>query len=192
MAPRLPTDTRTALMDSARELIQRVGVNAMSYSDLSTAVGIRKASIHHHFPRKEDLILALIQDSRCTYGLRFGELAEGARSAPDKLRDIAAVYETGVRNHKMCLIGMLSTEHASLGDEVRQALRETSANTLAIFERVFLQGLREQSLAAHGGSADMARAFLGFLLGAQILARCSGDPELFARAAEAHIESLRA
>ncbi|WP_257998927.1 TetR/AcrR family transcriptional regulator [Fischerella thermalis] len=46
------TDTRTQILDTAQDLIQRVGVNAMSYQDISEAVGIRKASIHYHFPSK--------------------------------------------------------------------------------------------------------------------------------------------
>ena len=45
-------DTKETLLDHAQDLVQRVGVNAMSYNDLSKAVGIRKASIHYHFPKK--------------------------------------------------------------------------------------------------------------------------------------------
>src|SRR5689334_9607965 len=48
--PMARKDTKTAIMDAAQELIQRGGANAMSYQDISEAVGIRKASIHHHFP----------------------------------------------------------------------------------------------------------------------------------------------
>ncbi len=40
------TDTKLKILDTAQELIQKLGVNAMSYADISTAVGIRKASIH--------------------------------------------------------------------------------------------------------------------------------------------------
>src|SRR5262245_62705529 len=54
-------DTKTAIMDAAQELIQRRGANAMSYQDISDAVGIRKASIHHHFPAKDDLIQAVTE-----------------------------------------------------------------------------------------------------------------------------------
>src|SRR3712207_7018673 len=46
---------RDRLLDVAQELVQRVGANAMSYQDLSKALGITKASIHYHFPTKADL-----------------------------------------------------------------------------------------------------------------------------------------
>lgn len=56
-------DTRTRILDVAEDLIQRVGLNAMSYKHISDAVGIRKASIHHHFPNKENLVDELL--NRC-------------------------------------------------------------------------------------------------------------------------------
>lgn len=45
-------DTKTQILDVAQDLIQRLGVNGMSYQDISEVVGIRKASIHTHFPKK--------------------------------------------------------------------------------------------------------------------------------------------
>ena len=34
------------------EMIQTKGYDSFSYNDLSLRLGIRKASIHHHFPKK--------------------------------------------------------------------------------------------------------------------------------------------
>ncbi len=66
-------DTQTAILDTAQELIQRVGVNAMSYADISAVVGIRKASIHYYFPTKYDLIAALL-DRYNPYFLKLVDL----------------------------------------------------------------------------------------------------------------------
>ena len=67
-------DTKTAILDAAQDLIQRVGANAMSYQHISEAVGIRKASIHHHFPSKETLLEELIgRYSRQFLGLVVGQ-----------------------------------------------------------------------------------------------------------------------
>ena len=40
----------------------------MSYADLAEVVGIRKASIHHHFPTKTDLAIALLRSYEERYG----------------------------------------------------------------------------------------------------------------------------
>ena len=53
-------DTKSALLAEAEVLIRTQGYAAFSYADLSERVGIRKASIHHHFPTKELLGAALI------------------------------------------------------------------------------------------------------------------------------------
>ncbi|HFM2047401.1 TPA: TetR/AcrR family transcriptional regulator, partial [Escherichia coli] len=42
-------------------LIQQRGFLGFSYADLEKEIGIRKASIHHHFPRKTDLGIAYCQ-----------------------------------------------------------------------------------------------------------------------------------
>ena len=53
-------DTRAALLDAAERLIRERGYAGVSYADLAGLVGVRKASIHHHFPGKADLALALL------------------------------------------------------------------------------------------------------------------------------------
>ena len=57
----LPSGTRASLMQTAESLLCTRGYAAFSYADLAEAVGIRKASIHHHFPAKEDLGVAVVE-----------------------------------------------------------------------------------------------------------------------------------
>lgn len=49
-------------------LIQQRGFLGFSYADLEKAIGIRKASIHHHFPGKTDLGLAYCQYKTGVFG----------------------------------------------------------------------------------------------------------------------------
>ena len=48
-------------MEVATELVQTRGYSAFSYQDLSNRLGITKASIHHHFPSKAGLGLAVAE-----------------------------------------------------------------------------------------------------------------------------------
>src|SRR5580698_10432746 len=57
-APR--SDTREEILDRAEALIQTRGYSAFSYQDISDSLGIRKASIHYHFPSKTDLGIAVV------------------------------------------------------------------------------------------------------------------------------------
>ena len=42
--------TRERILDSAQALAQARGFNAFSYADIATELGVKKASIHYHFP----------------------------------------------------------------------------------------------------------------------------------------------
>ena len=184
------SDTREALLDHAQDLVQRLGANAMSYNDLSQAVGIRKASIHYHFPKKEDLLRALVQRCQCVYGEQYSAIVDSNKSCQEKLHMLASVFEQGVRNDKLCLIGMLSTEYASLTESIQDALRSAVVATSKIFEKAFRQGIEEDVLRGAPNTYDLAYGFLSFLMGAQIISRCTQNPGAFKKAAKAYIESL--
>jgi TetR/AcrR family transcriptional regulator, transcriptional repressor for nem operon len=47
------SNTRSAILEAAQEMVQRQGINAMCYQDIGEAVGICKASVFHHFPTKD-------------------------------------------------------------------------------------------------------------------------------------------
>jgi len=50
--------TYDSLLDLADTLIQENGFQGFSYADLAAGLGIRKASIHYHFPTKTELGIA--------------------------------------------------------------------------------------------------------------------------------------
>ena len=59
-ATRQRSETAEQILDLAETLIQTRGYSAFSYQDIADALGIRKASIHYHFPSKADLGVAVI------------------------------------------------------------------------------------------------------------------------------------
>ena len=68
------------ILEVATELVQTRGYNAFSYQDLSDRLGITKASIHHHFPSKEDLGIAVAEKYRAE--------VEGARRREAQIKKI--------------------------------------------------------------------------------------------------------
>lgn len=184
------SDTRTKILDVADDLVQKVGLNAMSYKDISEAVGIRKASIHHHFPKKENLVDELLERCAIAYGDKYQQIVDGGGQAPEKLRKIAAVFKDGLSNKKLCLVGSISTNSNTLQDSSCDILNSTIENTVSIFAVVFEQGRHEKSLTYTGTADETAFAFLSFLIGAQTVARAYGGVELFHQATEVVISSF--
>ncbi len=177
-------------MDVADDLVQRVGLNAMSYKHISDAVGIRKASIHHHFPKKENLVDELLERCANSYGNRYQQIVDGNEKASEKLRKLAAVFEEGLSNKKLCLVGSISTNSNTLSDGSCHILKSTIENTVSIFAAVFKQGRQEESLLFTGTDNEAAFAFFSFLVGTQTMARSHGGIQLFHQAAEIFITTF--
>ena len=184
-------DTRTKILDVADDLVQRVGLNAMSYKHISDAVGIRKASIHHHFPKKENLVDELLERCASSYGRRYQQIVDDKGDAPKKLRDLAAVFEEGLSNKKLCLVGSISTCQNTLHDSSCHILENTIQNTVSIFSTVFNQGRQENSLTFSGTGEEAAFAFFSLLVGAQTIARSHGGVKMFSQAARSFISGLQ-
>lgn len=182
-------DTKTKILDVAESLVQQVGPNAMSYQHISDAVGVRKASIHHHFPKKENLIEALLERCHFIYGENYRMIVEGPGSAPEKLRKLAAVFADGLQNQKLCLVGTISSDLNTLSDSSRKILETTIQETVKIYTPAFQQGQQEGSLSFGGRVEETAYAFFSLLLGTQISARACGGVEAFMRSTEAMILS---
>src|SRR5258708_3481817 len=107
-------DTRTLLIETAMAQVRRQGYAGFSYADLATAVGIRKASIHHHFPTKEDLGVALVEAYTKLLGAERARItAEGVGAVP-RLRAYATLYSDGLPAGLGCLCGVLTGELAGL------------------------------------------------------------------------------
>ena len=68
--------TAEQILDVAQEMVRRQGYSAFSYADIAGRVGIRKASIHDHFPSKADLVQRLVQRYRDMLGRACDRMKE--------------------------------------------------------------------------------------------------------------------
>jgi len=171
------TDTKTAIMDAAQELIQRGGANAMSYQDVSDAVGIRKASIHHHFPTKDSLIEAVIQRFAVYFlGLVDG-IVESKLEPAAKLRKYAGLFEATLcdgKQDKACLCGMLGAELSTLGSPSAAGVRRFYRDNEARLARVLEEGREEGQFHFKGEAKLVATIIFALLEGGVLIARVEG------------------
>lgn len=176
----LVDDTRARILNVAQDLIQRRGLNAMSYEDISRAVGIKKASVHHHFTTKGDLVRAVVDRYRLGFQERVRSILASRASAATKLRryfDLFGATLDAGKHDKACLCGMLAGEFLSLSDEnaalVRGFLRDQTEHLEAILEL----GARDGSLMVGGDVSATASMLLATLEGGLLVARCDGGPK---------------
>lgn len=122
--PDMAGDTADRILDAAEYRMRRGGYNAVSFRHLAEDLGIRSASVHHHFARKEALAVALVT----RYCERFFAALEGATAGADtpadRLRAFSDVYRNNVMaDDAMCLGGLLGAEMAGLPEVVQEAVR---------------------------------------------------------------------
>jgi TetR/AcrR family transcriptional regulator, transcriptional repressor for nem operon len=187
-------DTKTAIMDAALDLIRRRGANAMSYQDVSEMVGIRKASIHHHFPAKDDLISAVVdRHADYAYGL-MDEIFASKLDAAAKLRKFAAHFEEMLsegKGDKVCIFGVLGAELVSLGSPAAGRLRRVYEEIEARLARVIEEGRERGQLHFKGDSKRAAAMFFALLEGAMLIARADGGPKRLHAVAEQAVKLLQ-
>src|SRR6218665_2390468 len=87
----LPTADR--ILQAARDRIVTGGYNGFSYADIAEAVGIRKASIHHHFPSKVDLVRTLLSLYRAQLEAGIAEIDRQIPAPLEKLRAYTGYWE---------------------------------------------------------------------------------------------------
>jgi TetR/AcrR family transcriptional regulator, transcriptional repressor for nem operon len=171
------TDTRTQILDTAQDLIQRLGVNAMSYQDISEAVGIRKASIHYHFPSKDDLVAVLL-DRYNDYFLRLvdGIIAQ-SDAAEVKLRRYCSLFEATLSSgngDKACLYGMVGAELATLKHPLAERVTLFYRDNEALLVKMLSQGKESGEFRFVGDIHAMAMLIFSLLEGGFLVARAHG------------------
>ncbi len=181
--------TKIKILDVAEALIRQYGLNGMSYKHISDAVGVQKASIHHHYPKKENLVEALLNRCDILYGNNYRSIVDNSTTAPMKLKDLAGIFKDGLEKQQLCLVGTFSADLNSLHDNSRKILENTIRNTVIIFSKAFRQGMEDGSLKFDGEAVEVAYVYYSFLLGAQISARAYGGSGSFTRATELIISS---
>jgi TetR/AcrR family transcriptional repressor of nem operon len=175
--------TTDQLLDVAQELAQLRGYNAFSYRDLAQRVGIRSASIHHHFPTKADLGKALIGRYRDRFRDALASISARGADAAAQLEAYVALFRgTFERDGRLCLAGMFAADLPTLPPDVADQVRVFYAENEAWLTRVLDAGRRAKELEFDGSPRDAAAAFLDGLEGSLLAARAHGSAARFTRA----------
>jgi TetR/AcrR family transcriptional regulator, transcriptional repressor for nem operon len=166
-------ETAQRLMDMAEAHIRHAGYRGFSFRDLAAELGIKSASVHHHFPTKATLVAAVVR----RYGDRF--LAAVAARPNETGNDAISAYRWAFRkaferDGRMCLCGVLVAETGVLTPEVVEEIQS--------FFRRCIDDLTQRI----GGPEADARAFhvMATLEGGMMLARAYRDIGAFDQATE--------
>jgi len=175
----MPTDTKTALLDSAEHAARTFGFDGFSYADLADDVGIRKASIHHHFPSKANLSVELMKRYNANFKIVFAEMGG------QRILLLIDTYRKALDGgKKLCLCVSFSASRESLSPEVIKQINFFRTMMIDWLKTAFEMGNIDGSISSVQDPAKEAAAVLSLLEGAHLTARAEEDPELFEKAIE--------
>jgi TetR/AcrR family transcriptional repressor of nem operon len=177
--------SRDRILDVSQRLIQARGFSAFSYADIATEIGIRKASIHYHFPTKADLAVALMVRYRAVFNGALAQIADDRAGAPQRLKAYKQLFANVLRDdHRLCMCGMLAADFDALPTEVRDEVRKFFDDNEVWLAKVLAEGKRRGELAFLGTAVARARVILSALEGAMLVARTHRDVNRFDDIAE--------
>lgn len=155
------------ILDAAEARARRAGYNGFSFREIAEDVGIKSASVHYHFPTKEDLAAALAQRYVERIVAQLGDPRKRTpRAAVRHLADIfIAANET---DNQMCLCGVFAAESGILPPQLLPKVA-------SFFEQ--LTDWLETALKP-GANAPKALEIIAALEGGLLMSRVRRDPRV--------------
>lgn len=174
------SDTRETLVNLAENAMRTRGYGGFSYADIARDAGIRKASIHHHFPTKADLGLAVLDRYADQVSRQLDAIDQQSRLGGQALLGAIEMYRAATGSGQaLCLCTALAGDSELVCDDMREMLARANSMVAQWIEQTLLKGRRDMSIAVSGDPAVEAVAILAQLQGAQLLARAAGDMDQF-------------
>ncbi|MBT4489784.1 MAG: TetR/AcrR family transcriptional regulator [Rhodospirillaceae bacterium] len=152
-APIAPISMRERILAAAERRVRATGYNAVSFRDIATDVGVKSASVHYHFPQKQDLGAALVRRYKDNFVAELERIADlpvadapaadapGA-NVPGHRWEIMAAYlglydDAFEIDQSVCLCAILGAESiglpAIINDEIRLFFEANIAWLMATF-----------------------------------------------------------
>lgn len=110
--------SREDILIAAAEIFGKKGFHAASMADIAQAVNLQKASLYHHFPSKQEILLALLEQALDLLIERLEGVLQQPLPPEEKLRQAMILYLTTLAEHQELSLVLL-IEHRSLDPKLR-------------------------------------------------------------------------
>lgn len=117
-------NTRQKILETAIHLLKKKGYYGWSYDHISKEVGIKKASIHYHFPEKEMLVAAALKNYIEGFWCFANDLLASGFTNTAKLQKMIDCYKKNYdAEDEICLCVMLSADFTAISPELKDHLQ---------------------------------------------------------------------
>jgi len=169
-------DRKSEILELATELIQTRGYSAFSYQNISDRLGIRKASIHHHYPKKEDLGKAVLENYTDRAKKNLQLVAETSNDPWQRLDGFfELVRSTQQKGDRICCIGSVHAALSVVPNEIGETANNLAHFILSWLSKVLRDGRKEGNMTFLGEPETQALAIFCAMQGALQMDRAESD-----------------
>ena len=177
-------DSATQILDIAERRMRQTGYNAVSYRDIAAEMGIKSASLHYHFPKKEDLGAALTQRYSDNFAGALQDIASREANPKDRIQAFVDIYSSELKQRGLvCLCAVLGAETDGLPERV-------SGEIKSFFDKNIDWLTQQYEALGKDAPAKQAKTALSLLSGAMIVSASNDDNSIFDAAAESIAQGL--
>ena len=172
--PRPREFDETAALEAAMECFWRRGYEATSLRDLTASMGLTAPSLYNAFGGKQELFSRALErylDRTTRDRLHRLEQSLAPKAAVQRFFAEIIAHSIGDRERKGCFLVNSALEIAPHDAECRSLITEQFAEIEAFFRRCILKAQAGGTVSSDVDAGDIARLFLGVLLGVRVLAR---------------------
>lgn len=174
-------DRKIQILDTAAELLQSRSFSSFSYQDLADRLGVTKANIHHHFKKKEDLGIALIEHYLLETRASLENISQNNSNPWDQIEGyIRFMSDYMVSGNKICPPGVLQTEYNVIPEAMRQGIGNMVRYIVKWLANVLSSGRDEGCMDFPGNPEDQAELIHAAMQGALQNARALGPKKFTA------------
>jgi TetR/AcrR family transcriptional regulator, transcriptional repressor for nem operon len=168
-------NAKEAILEAARRMAQAHGYGGLNFRDIGAEVGIKAASIYHHFPSKADLGAAVAKRYWEDTAKDLDALSATTADPKKTLQAYPWLFRRSLEaDNRMCLAGFMAAEYDDLPDAVR-----TEVRTFADVNIAWLARMLSAASVPKNRCETKARAIFAAVGGAQLLARSRADVRVF-------------
>lgn len=169
-------DRKRQILELTEEYVEREGFDSFSYHQLSHRLGISTASLHYHFPKKEDLGVALCAFLRGRLSALFTDISNSGGSAWEKLESFMDKGKSMAKGQQaICPISSLQVEVNVLSVKMRQAHLALEQFELEFLTNILREGREKGEMNFQGEPQEQAAMVASTYKGAIQYARVHGE-----------------
>ena len=178
MSRQVKESARDRVIAAAEQLFSDRGYKAVTLRDIADELGIRQASLYHHFPEgKEELFVEVTERAmqRHAEGMR-ATISEAPEDVESQLQAIARWM---LSQPPVDMARMVRSDMVEIDEVQRHRLMQTALRSLLLpIEAVFDRGIEREGLRDVGHSRLLASSFLSIIEAIQVSVRFSSrQPE---------------